>query len=536
MKINANVLRMFSCSDSVSWAHVNSDFMTRLQPQIKKDDDEYWITFGDFRCNFGGLFIISSPEPFRLDGFNVSRTFRTHSDAGLSMGDVSWAELHRGRGRRSTAPHAGFHPEMFSRHRYNSDSVCPPNRFFSLVDTGSAPCSPQKMWGFAAHRSGSSGSYCSPDNGSYVRDSTGTNYNICDTSASADVSGFSNISCSPSVALKGKPVVTKRFRTKHSHSAGFTSSTESSCSQTDNDCIDIMKDQYIQQKQPQSQKLQQQTLHSDIAKSSSPQTTLSPSSSAHHKTFSTSCLPSPRRRKSFGEKLKEVHHQHPHTSSEDTSTGTQLLKRTTKANFMKKHSLDTSLSGIKLHSPGSPNTSHRNRSDTKPQPQDSIKSSFAASSSSSHQPPSSSPTSSSSAQRSATFRSNETKALNTSSTNTAHRPSWATPAFSQHVVESEPSSPVVSEKSEPGSQSPTLSLGHSSAVNYSTSDISVHVNTEDNTRIHSAATGSKVCIGNSITSLNSLTQSSFLATSADYFRSSGHWKSILEHRDFWSRK
>ena len=475
---------------------------------------------------------MSSPEPFRLDGFNVSRTFRTHSDVGLSMADAQRLEFHRGRGRRSTAPYAGYHPDLARRHRYNSDSVCPSNRFFSFVNTGSAPSSPQKLWGFAARRSTSGGNNGSREKSSYVQDAKGTSYSV----SNASEPGFPHASCSSAGTSKGKSTMTKLFRSKQTGSEVSTSSTDSSSKQTQDDSID-------QHPEPQQDKPQQQyKMHSDITKSPSSQASLSPSSSAHHKTSSTSCLPSPRRRKSIGEKLKDVHQQHPHTCSEDTSTSSHLLKRTTKANFMKKHSLDTTLTGLQLYSPTGPNSSHRTRSGTNPQPHPSSSSSFTTSTSSS-QHTTSPPSPSSPLQLLATCKSNESvgAAAKISGSVAIARPSWATPAFTQTVVESEPSSPVVggesqSHSAEPGSQSPTLSLSPPSPVNHSTSDISVHVKTEEDSRSQSVTIVPKVCTGNSCTSLSSLTQSSFLATSADYFRSSGHWKSILEHRDYWSRK
>ena len=37
------------CRDYSSWESVNRDFMHRLQPVTKKDEDEYWISMEDFR-------------------------------------------------------------------------------------------------------------------------------------------------------------------------------------------------------------------------------------------------------------------------------------------------------------------------------------------------------------------------------------------------------------------------------------------------------------------------------------------------------
>ncbi|KAK7495173.1 hypothetical protein BaRGS_00013583, partial [Batillaria attramentaria] len=65
----------FSDRDFAAWESVNRDFLQRLQPLTKKDEDEYWISMDDFRCNFGGLFIVSSVEPFRVDGLSLTRSY-----------------------------------------------------------------------------------------------------------------------------------------------------------------------------------------------------------------------------------------------------------------------------------------------------------------------------------------------------------------------------------------------------------------------------------------------------------------------------
>ncbi|PVD32071.1 hypothetical protein C0Q70_07499 [Pomacea canaliculata] len=98
----------FSDRDSASWDSVNRDFMDRLQPLTKKDDDEYWVAMEDFRCNFGGLFVVSSPEPFRVDGLSLARCYHLppamecwEPNSGLASPDLASTN---GLQRRGSAP------------------------------------------------------------------------------------------------------------------------------------------------------------------------------------------------------------------------------------------------------------------------------------------------------------------------------------------------------------------------------------------------------------------------------------------------
>ena len=59
---------------------MNSEFYGRYKPQFNKDPDEYWMTFEDFRCNFGGLIICSDSAPYRTEGMNIDRCYRRLSD------------------------------------------------------------------------------------------------------------------------------------------------------------------------------------------------------------------------------------------------------------------------------------------------------------------------------------------------------------------------------------------------------------------------------------------------------------------------
>ncbi|KAJ8321759.1 hypothetical protein KUTeg_000230 [Tegillarca granosa] len=61
--------------DVVSWRSLNSDFKNKYRPFTNKEEDEYWMTLEDFRCNFGGLVICSQTDPYKPDGFNVERMY-----------------------------------------------------------------------------------------------------------------------------------------------------------------------------------------------------------------------------------------------------------------------------------------------------------------------------------------------------------------------------------------------------------------------------------------------------------------------------
>lgn len=50
--------------------------MEKYKPISCKDKDEYWMTYEDFRCNFGGLVIVSGTDPFRTEGYGVDRYYK----------------------------------------------------------------------------------------------------------------------------------------------------------------------------------------------------------------------------------------------------------------------------------------------------------------------------------------------------------------------------------------------------------------------------------------------------------------------------
>ncbi|CAL1546101.1 unnamed protein product [Lymnaea stagnalis] len=375
-------------SDKERYLHIITavtKFMARLQPHSKKDVDEYWMTYGDFRCNFGGLFVISSPEPFHLDGFNIQRTYRTYSDAGLHHAEP-WCETgYRSRARRFTSPNNSFVRDMVKR-RTNSDSECHSHVYGDPV---SAPCSPSRT----ETRRGEH----------------------------ADA------------AMRRRLFVAKERDSR------------AQCSVEGRPCGSPRH-------QLASQQLgQDQQSHID-------------DSSTSNKHFSTSCLPSPRRRKSTGEKLKDSPRG---ADGSPTAKGSHALKKTPKTNFMKKHSLDTTLHGLSL--------------------------------SSSHQ-----------------YASTDIGAASVSSSD-QDSSVWA--------------SPVSPEASVSGVSSPQ-SITDSC---HTLTNVALRMAAEDGRRPRSAPNPSGITRELLSGSLSSLTQSSFLATRGDFFRSDGKWKVILEHRDVWKR-
>lgn len=66
----------FSNGDRISWGSVSLWFLEKYKPLFCKDNDEYWMTYEDFRCNFGGLIIVSGVEPFRSEGFGIERYYK----------------------------------------------------------------------------------------------------------------------------------------------------------------------------------------------------------------------------------------------------------------------------------------------------------------------------------------------------------------------------------------------------------------------------------------------------------------------------
>ncbi|XP_059144005.1 calpain-3-like [Physella acuta] len=397
----------FSDGDTPSWQNVNSEFMSRLQPHSKKDLDEYWMTYSDFRCNFGGLIVISSPEPFRMDGFNIQRTYRTYSDAGLHSTDT-WTEgSYRNRARRFTSPNDSFAKQL-SKRRTNSDSDCHTNFY---VDPASAPCSPSRN-----------------DRGKTEH---------------------------TDAAMRRRLFVAKErdYRAQLCSEAGRQRAGDDDGS---NPCSP--------------------TRQSRDAGGGAPHPSDSQSCNKH---LSSSCLPSPRRRKSTGEKLKDAPGAH---SSPGHKTG-HAFRKTHKTNFMKKHSLDTTLHGMSLTSP------HHSSTD------------------------------------SATGSDQESSGVWAS-------PSGFEPSFS--LLSTPADTPDESHASATFSVTPATPGPTTADNSYSTSDVFLKI-ADDGKRPQSAPNSTGNTKDVSSGSLSSLTQSSFLATRGDYFRSDGKWRVILEHKDIWKR-
>lgn len=63
-------------SDFTSWEFVNQDFQDKFKPLQNKSEHEYWMALEDFRCNFGGVIIVSSTEPYKQDGSTVQRQYK----------------------------------------------------------------------------------------------------------------------------------------------------------------------------------------------------------------------------------------------------------------------------------------------------------------------------------------------------------------------------------------------------------------------------------------------------------------------------
>lgn len=414
--------------------------MSRLQPDSKKDPDEYWMTFSDFRCNFGGLFILSSVDPFRLDGLNMQRTYRTQYDPEL-LHTEAWTDVeYRNKGRRSTSPYDAFPRDVFKR-RTNSDSECHSNFY---TDSLSAPCSP-----FNADKGRSDSSDAATRRKQY-------------TSRRKESDSPQN-SCKESKPPQEADLPTGRASRKEHKLQPQRSEVAS---------------EGLHQQNPE-------TVHNNEGASSTSSTD-----------DSSSCFSSARRRKSTGEKLKDHSHTYDPTSSEahgqSGASNSQLLKKTQRSTFMKKHSLDTALHGLSL------SPYYSGSVDTAPEFVSSVNDS----------------------------------------------PVWATPVSSEVSRSGTPFFNVTKHSTlhETGRQlsatcSPPPRPSTAGACQASLSfDVHQKVNSEGSRRPRSAPDKYSVNRTSPSGSLNSVTQSFFLATKADYFRSEGRWKIILEHRDVWCGK
>ena len=88
---------------------INAEFKEKYRPLARKEEDEYWLQMEDFRCNFGGLIIISAPEPYSQEGLNVKRCYHTPS-GGVSVQRARYdvtASQTSGQYKKPSAPYLG---------------------------------------------------------------------------------------------------------------------------------------------------------------------------------------------------------------------------------------------------------------------------------------------------------------------------------------------------------------------------------------------------------------------------------------------
>ncbi|CAG5121257.1 unnamed protein product, partial [Candidula unifasciata] len=210
---------------------------------------------------------------------------------------------------------------------------------------------------------------------------------------------------------------------------------------------------------------------------------------------SISCLPSPRRRKSTGEKLKDHSHSYdpasPNTRGHSGAANSHLLKKTHRFTFMKKHSLDTALHGLSLP------PYHSGSIDTASDVVSSV---------------------------------NDSPVWATPVASEANRSSTPVPSLPRHRTLDDETDRHSLVTYDPPTRPSTAGTCQTSLP----FDVHHKVTSEGSRRPRSAPNKYSVNRTSPSGSMNSLTQSFFLATKADYFRPEGRWKIILEHRDVWS--
>ncbi|XP_041362152.1 uncharacterized protein LOC121378117 [Gigantopelta aegis] len=97
----------YSDYDTLSWDMINAEFMDKYRPLTRKEDDEYWLQMEDFRCNFGGLIIISSQEPYSQEGLNVERRYLAPSSASVRQAQHATPTQAASQYKRPSAPYLG---------------------------------------------------------------------------------------------------------------------------------------------------------------------------------------------------------------------------------------------------------------------------------------------------------------------------------------------------------------------------------------------------------------------------------------------
>ncbi|ESO83134.1 hypothetical protein LOTGIDRAFT_169536 [Lottia gigantea] len=107
----------------------------KFRPLSRKEDDEFWMTMEDFRCNYGGLFIISSEEPYTTDWLKLDRRFRqengvftnesTTENRTTSVINLSGQNRYKvERDARDFTPHPISNPSCFSFRQPSSALGC----------------------------------------------------------------------------------------------------------------------------------------------------------------------------------------------------------------------------------------------------------------------------------------------------------------------------------------------------------------------------------------------------------------------------
>ncbi|XP_060606456.1 uncharacterized protein LOC132758775 isoform X2 [Ruditapes philippinarum] len=95
----------FADTDEISWGTVNMEFFSKYKPLGNKDENEYWMTLEDFRCNFGGLIICSTEIPYTTEGLNLQRCYRRLSEDEIKTGQRSLFTQPKERRRSSDSKH-----------------------------------------------------------------------------------------------------------------------------------------------------------------------------------------------------------------------------------------------------------------------------------------------------------------------------------------------------------------------------------------------------------------------------------------------
>lgn len=410
------------------------------------------MTFEDFRCHFGGLFIVSSTDPFRLDGYNIQRSYRAHSDVGLMQSTTVpefFGDFYKYRERRLTAPHEAF-VRAFVKCQTGSNHFQIPSDVSCLKRQGnaSAPSSPQQY--------------------------------LVDRKKSSDVRFFKRLAFSKDKLCRNSE----------------DSQSSSSVSQLSEDEMSSVSTCSSQSQQPHQQRAMFMNKRKSHGSPKDPST--KPAS------VFTSFVKA-RRRKSACEKQKQSSPLSERFFPSNTNNGSFEKPSMTNKNFVKKHSLDA---GVNAQSAQINCSSSAGRG--------------------------SNISSSNDALIEIGPNRDIMKTCHDSPGTAFEKPAPASASFNSPGDSSLKDGVWTPESTRPYNIRGRIESTTDSC--FSSSDISVHMlNTEDH-RPQSAPTPTRILRDATSCSISSLTQSSFLATKADFFQSSGKWKLILEQRACWSSK